>query len=367
MNKKKLILFMPTIDIGGVEKNFIIISNFLAAKIHGVSIVSTSYKKRHQFSKKIKFITIKNKFIDKLSRRLKFLISLFLLSREFLRNDDVVVFSFQANIYCIYLCKIFKKKIIVRSNSSPSGWSKNFLKNIIYKHALKISDRVIVNSNEFKNLIKKKFGVNCLCIYNPLNKKEILKKSKIKINFNFFKKNTINFVNVARFEDQKDHLTLLKAFLELKENFKFKLLLIGNGKNEQYIRKYIKLNNLQNNVKVLNNIINPFPYILKSDFFVLSSIYEGLPNVLLEAITLKKYVISSDCPTGPKEILDYGKGGTLFKTNNSNDLKRKIIQTYNNKKDKQTKINYSYNNLKKFDSLSNLTKYHDLVKRFLIN
>ena len=61
---------------------------------------------------------------------------------------------------------------------------------------------------------------------------------------------------------------------------------------------------------------NPFPYIKQADIFVLSSLFEGLPNVLLEAILLKNFIISSNCKTGPKEILDYGKGGLLFKIGN---------------------------------------------------
>ena len=79
---------------------------------------------------------------------------------------------------------------------------------------------------------------------------------------------------------------------------------------------------------------NPYKYINYCDLFVLSSIFEGLPNVLLEAITLKKFVISSNCPTGPNEILNNGKGGLLFKTGSSNDLAKKIIFYNNNKKKK---------------------------------
>ena len=367
MNKKKLILFMPTIDIGGVEKNFVIISNFLSTKIKNISIVSTSYNKRKQFSKKINFITIKNQLINKLSRRLKFLIGIYLLTKELLKNKNSIVFSFQANVYCIYLCKLLNKKIIVRSNSSPTGWSKGYFKNLIYKNALQISDKVIVNSNEFKKIVRKKFDVNSTCIYNPLNQKEIIKKSKKKILFKFFRKNTFNFINVARFEHQKDHLTLLKGFLKLKKKLNFRLLLIGSGRNERLIKEFIKKNKLQNDIRVMKNIINPFPYIKKSNFFILSSAYEGLPNVLLEAMILKKYIISSDCPTGPKEILNYGKGGSLFKTGDPDDLKKKINEIYTNKKLIEKKVNYSQKNLSRFDSLTNLTKYLNTVRSHLIN
>ena len=70
---------MPTIDIGGVEKNFFLISNYLSTKLENISVITTSFTKKKQFSKKINFISFQNKFYDKLSRRLKFLLALFLL------------------------------------------------------------------------------------------------------------------------------------------------------------------------------------------------------------------------------------------------------------------------------------------------
>ena len=62
----------------------------------------------------------------------------------------------------------------------------------------------------------------------------------------------------------------------------------------------------------------------KSDLFILTSLYEGLPNVLLESIVLKKYIISSNCPTGPSEILNKGKYGELFPVKNYRNLSKKL-------------------------------------------
>ena len=365
--KKKLILFMPTIDIGGVEKNFFLISNYLSTKLENISVITTSFTKKKQFSKKINFISLQNKFYDKLSRRLKFLLALILLLVELIKNTNCTVFSFQANIYCIYLCKLMNTKVIVRSNSSPTGWSKNIIKKIIYKNALSIADKVIVNSHEFKKLIKSKFNVNSVCIYNPLNKNEIIKKSKIKINLSFFQKNTLNFVNVARFEDQKDHRTLLKAFWKLKNKIDYRLLLVGSGSKEKFIKDFIQSKKLTNKIKIIKNISNPFPYILKSKYFVLASKYEGLPNVLLEAITLKKYIISSDCPTGPKEILNNGKYGTLFKSGNSDDLCKKLISISKKKQNLNKKILMANKGLERFNYKKNLNNYLKLILPFLNN
>ena len=101
-------------------------------------------------------------------------------------------------------------------------------------------------------------------------------------------------------------MTLLKAINEIKKKIKISLLIIGEGKNKKIIKEFISNNNLEKSVKLKDYTKNPFPYIKQADVFILTSKFEGLPNVLLEAITLKKFVISTDCPTGPNEILDGG-------------------------------------------------------------
>ena len=130
MNKKRLIMFMPTIDVGGVEKNFIIISNFLSRKIDNISVVTTYFKKKKKFSKKIKFIIKKLLNIEMFPRKFKFFIGLLILFFELLKNKNSIVFCFQANIYCIYLCKLLNVKVVVRSNSSPTAWSNIWIKKI---------------------------------------------------------------------------------------------------------------------------------------------------------------------------------------------------------------------------------------------
>lgn len=363
MIEKNLIMFMPTIETGGVEKNFIIIANFFSKKFRNVSVITTSKNHRNKFSKKIKFVSQNIFQTQNTNRRFKFLIGLLILLKEVLSNRKSLVFSFQANIYCILLCKILNTKIIVRSNSSPTGWSNNFFKKALYKKILKMADQVMVNSLEFKKIFKKRFDINAKCIYNPLNKNVIVQQSKKKINFNFFEKKTINFINVSRLEDQKDHFTLLKSFA--KVNFKYKLLLVGNGSNKLKIKSFIKKNKLTSKIKIISNISNPFPYIRRSDVLILTSIFEGLPNILLEAITLKKFIISSDCPTGPKEILDNGKGGLLFKHGDYEDLLRKIIFAEKNLKNLKSKIKFAYERLYRFDSNNSLKKYYYFVNKLM--
>ena len=175
----------------------------------------------------------------------------------------------------------------------------------------------------------------------------------------------MKIINVARLTDQKDHLTLLMAIKKLSKLIKCKLVIIGKGYKEKQLKKYISENNLQKFVKLIGYKENPESFIKISDVFVLSSRYEGLPNVLVESLYLKKYIISSDCPTGPKEILNYGKYGDLFKVGNYNQL-FKLLKNFNNKSKKiKYKIDQGYKSLGRFDYRNNCEKYLLIVSKYL--
>ena len=106
-------------------------------------------------------------------------------------------------------------------------------------------------------------------------------------------------------------------------------------------------------------------YISKSDIFVLTSKFEGLPNVLLEAQLLKKYIISTKCPTGPNEILLNGKAGDLIKIGDYKKMAEKIKYYINNKKKLKNKIKVGYKNLNRFDYNYNMKQYSKIISKFI--
>jgi glycosyltransferase involved in cell wall biosynthesis len=362
MKEKNIIIFMPTIDSGGgVEKNFFIITNYLSKKFNKVTVITLAKSTETKLNKNVNIISPKLILVNYLGRRAKFLVALIYLLKAIISNKNPTVFCFQGIIYCTLLCKIIGTKIIIRSNSSPSGWSDNIIKKILYKIIYSFADKIVVNSLNFKKELKKKFNLKSECIYNPLNKIEIIEKSKSRINLNYFNKNNLNLIMVARFEKQKDHECLIKSINLIKDKSNIKLLLVGSGNLQKKMFMLIKKLNLSKNIKIINNKKNPYPYIKMSDAFILSSKYEGCPNVLLEAITLKKFIISSDCPTGPSEILDSGKGGILFKVGNYKMLADKIIFYKKNKKFLNKKKAHAYKMLKRFDYKDRLEDYYRII------
>ena len=361
--QKKLIIFIPSIEGGGVEKNLFIISKYLKDKIKNISVITLSNRYKNRFVG-INFISPKANFWSKIGRRKKFFVGLFLLFLEILKDRNILVFSFQGNVYCTLLCKLLGIKIIVRSNSAPDGWSQNKLKYLIFKYVLGSADKIIVNSLDFKKKFKTKFKIHAECIYNPLNKNEIIKKSKIKNKFKFDKKK-LNIINVGRYTDQKDQLTILKAVNRIKKKIKLNLLIVGRGVEKEKLTNFINENNLSKQVQLINFQKNPFNLIKSSDVFILSSLYEGLPNVLLESQVLKKFIISSDCPTGPREILLNGRAGFLFNVGDYIKLSNLILYYSKNRKSLSKKILIGYKNLNRFDQNKNLNMYYKLIIRYL--
>jgi glycosyltransferase involved in cell wall biosynthesis len=363
MSKRKIILFFPSIEDGGVEKNFFIIANYLASKQKNISLITAS----RNLKQKLRKVNIIRPFfnIDYFSgRKIKYFYCLSILFVKLIFNRDVLVFSFQANVYCVLICKILGVKVIIRSNSSPEGWSKNYIKSIIYKSIFPMADKIIVNSLDFKKNFEKKFKINAECIFNPLNKNEIIKKSNRK-DLKIFNQSKLKLINIGRLVDQKNQITILKALNLIKKKIDFQMLFIGKGELKQKLVNYINNNKLTRRVKIINFKKNPFTLLKQADVFILSSKFEGLPNVLLEALILKKYIISSNCPTGPREILQNGKGGDLFNVNDYKKLSKLLLNYKKNSKSIKKKIKIGYNNLNRYDFNQNLKKYNSLIEKYL--
>jgi glycosyltransferase involved in cell wall biosynthesis len=368
LKKKELIIFNPSIEDGGVEKNLYLIANFLSKNLKSnISLITSSKYKTYKFEKNIRLIIPPLIDFRKFNRPVKYLVCLFLLTLKILFKRNVLILSFQANIYAIIIAKIFNVKIITRSNTSPKGWSNSFFKRKVFRFFLKKADEIIVNSQYFKKQLDKEFNLNTVLILNPLNTEDIknLSKKKIKLNFFFKKKQSLKIINIGRMTDQKDHMTLLKAFRLVCKKINSNLIILGKGKNYTKIKNFITDNNLHTNVKLLGFKENPYPYIKLSDIFVLTSKFEGLPNVLLESIFLKKPIISTDCPTGPKEILSKGKYGKLVKVGDYKNIAKALINFYRNKKVFTKKIILGYKDLKRFDFQINCLKYLEIIKKYI--
>jgi len=202
-------------------------------------------------------------------------------------------------------------------------------------------------------------------LYDPIIKvDDIMQQLKQANHLNLKEKKYL--LNIGRLTNQKNHMLLLKAFLEIsKTNSELLLYIIGAGENKKKIQSFIELNNLQKNIFLLGHLNNVFPIIKNSLAVISTSLWEDPGAVMVEASYCNKNVISSNCPNGPEEFLSNGKGGYLFQNKNKKDLVDKIKLFLNeNEKDRFSKIllckkkvkNYTlFQHYKNFSFLLNLS------------
>ncbi len=364
MKSAEIIIFFPSIEKGGADNNLFMISSFLANKFRGVSILTCSTRHKSKF-KKLKYIGPKTNFFENFGRGIKTLVAIYYLIKVILIKKKVLILSFQSNICAIIICKLFSIKIITRSNSFPNDWTNNFFKKLIFKFIYKLADQTIVNSVEVKKKFANYYNIDPVHIYNPVDKSKIINLSKNKIKGLYRYKNSLKLIMVGRLSKEKDHYTFLKSLKILTKKIKFEAIILGNGNQKKNIKNTIYKYNLKDNIKIISFKNNPYPYIKRSDILILSSLHEGLPNVLIESAALKTFIVSSNCETGPKEILLNGKAGALFKVGDYRQLANKIIYYKNNKQRRQKMIQLGFKNIDRFDYFRNLNEYYNKIKYYL--
>ena len=365
-NKNELLVFAPTIEDGGVEKNLYNISNFLADKIDKISVVSAN-KNKNKFVSKINFICPKSHKWNNSNRIIKSLIVIKLSINHFLFNKKKpVILSFNNNLFAILLAKLLKTKVIIRSNTSVESYLNSFFKKILFRYFLGLADKIIVNSKSMQKEFKKRFGLSSVLIYNPLeNNKTIQKKIKKKIRNKYFQKKFLNILTIGRLVKQKDHITLIKSLEFIDPKINYRLLIIGDGEEKVKILETIRDKNLQKKVKIINFQSNIYPYINQANIFVLTSKYEGLPNVLIECLALKKIIISTNCKTGPSEILNNGKFGNLIKVGEYKKLGYLISQINNNYSYYNQCAKNGHKSIYRFNYQINCEKYFKEIEKIL--
>jgi len=167
-------------------------------------------------------------------------------------------------------------------------------------------------------------------IYNIIGPDDIEILKSEKVNHDWFNGNYEVIIGAGNLSPWKGFTDLIKAFSLIKNKKSLKLVILGDGPEKHDLVNLIYELKLEDNIQLLGNVSNPFKYFSKSSLFVLSSRVEGLPNVIVEAMMCGCKIVSYDCPTGPREILQNGKYGTLVKPGDISMLSSSMIDLLKN-------------------------------------
>ena len=230
-----------------------------------------------------------------------------------------------------------KTKIILRISGIPKL---NLIRNLFWRVVLKKTHLITSPTiATLKDLKKKNFYPNKLVLLNDpiITPSEIVKKKneKSKIQENYF-------ISVGRLTKQKNFEFLIKNISKkIKKNSNILLYIFGDGEEEKKLRNLISKLGLENNIKLFQYSDNIYNYLCNSRGFILSSLWEDPGFVLVEAAYLNVPILSSDCKNGPEEILNYGKNGILFKSDDPESFSKKFDEFFNldNNKKKVFQLN----------------------------
>ena len=223
-----------------------------------------------------------------------------------------------------------------------------------YKKQYKKYEKILAICDTMRDEFVKILGMDekkVELVYNPIDLETIRKKAENidKKYEDYLKKDY--FLQVSRLTEQKQPEHLVDIYYKLKQQgIKEKLYFIGNGEKIELIKQKIREYNLENDVVLLGQIENPYPFFKNAKLFVHTAKYEGLPTVLLESLTLGTPVVSYDCPTGPKDIL--GKNSEYGKLIPLNDKDTFVKEVYELMKNDEKYENYRKISLVRADDFS---------------
>lgn len=289
--------------------------NFL--NLHNVEVENLTFNYK-------KFLPKQGFLSSRLSYWLIFIISIIPLLRRLKKQevDYLVVHLLTSLPLILFNIFNFKAKLILRISGFPKF---NFLRKSLWKVSNDKIFYVTCPSIELKNdIISKNIFKKTKISFLPdaiINCSEFLQKKNQPISKVNFEITENFFLAIGRFTKQKNYPYLIKEFGKFcKKNYQEKLLIIGEGEQKNSIIKMIKQYDLINNIYVLDHTENVYYYMKKAKSFILSSLWEEVGFVIVEAALSNSFIISSNCKNGPTEFLSNGNAGILYQSNKVNAL-----------------------------------------------
>jgi len=355
--KKTVILFiLPDLEMGGAERIVTTIANHLPRETFEPKILLLRKEGGY-----LEILKDDVEIIDIKTSRIRN--SLLPILREIKsRKPDIVFSGFgEINAYLALFIKIFPKiKFVARET------------NVVSKHVTRKEirffyrfynnyDQIICQSDDMKNDLIKNFGVKAekiTKINNPVDFDFINEKLESAEKPEAFKNDFKNVVAIGNLSARKGFDNLLKVFSHLKEE-KILLHILGDGRDKDLLLQMKKDLNLEN-VIFHGQQKNPYQYLKFADLFILSSRYEGFPNVLLEAGACGTYSLANSCPGGISEIIQFGINGEIADIEKYADFAAKI-STILNQKHNSAEIKNSISS--RFSKEIILVRYTEVLKK----
>ncbi|NMA90754.1 MAG: glycosyltransferase [Amphibacillus sp.] len=333
MGKIKILFFIYQMGAGGAARTLLNIINNLDREKYQPVLVTLDYNGSYESEIKDDVI-FKKVNTQRLSR------SIFKLAKIIRTEKINVVFSTIPRVNTIAILathlSFTKAKCVVREASNLDGNFIERLKLRAFGCIYKLSDQVISLSEGVKKNLVERYKLkpkDIKVIYNPIDINEIQNKiatEQLKSEYQaLFQSDRKTIINVGRLVPQKDQATLIKAFAKINEQIKSRLIILGEGPLLEDLTTLTQDLNVSEHVHFVGFQHNPYLFFESADLFVLTSKFEGFGHVLAEALATGTPVVSTNCKSGPAEILENGKYGRLVEVGNVDEIAENILAILN--------------------------------------
>ncbi|MED3655562.1 glycosyltransferase [Heyndrickxia sporothermodurans] len=365
MKKKTILVFIYQMGAGGAARTLLNIINNLDRTNFNPILVTLNYNGSYEKDLKsdVKFIKLK-------TERLRW--AIFPLAKIIRKERADIVFSTipNYNIVAIFanLLSFSHAKNVIREADNLGG---NFFFNLklqIYGLIYKKSSQIISLSEGVKENLIRRYKIrrkDIKVIYNPVDLKDIRNKtitgSVSSDHISLFKGEEKIVITAGRLVEQKDHKTLLHAFAKVNEQVRSKLIILGEGPLKDILIKEAEQLNIQDRVFFIGFQRNPYIYFKQADLFVLTSIHEGFSHVIAEALATGIPVVSTDCKSGPREVLSDGKYGILCRVGDVDGIAKSMLKmlAYNNDQIRKI-VDNGYKRAEDFDAKQIVKEYENV-------
>ncbi len=307
---KRILIVIPNLKIGGgAERIAAEVGTKLNERGHDVSFL-TIYDEKPMYDFEGE-LTVLNK--ERADYPLEFSWNVFRTAKKINEVcerrgiETVISFLLQGNLSAVLSKMLFRNeaRIVVSVRNNPLMKEKKEQEQVKWLYPK--ADKVVALSKGVEHILQKDFSLQkTTTIYNlqDIDKFRKLGEKDVKKEHESFFDNHFVFITVGSLTKQKGHWYLLRCFKRVVEhNENTALIILGEGELREKLEKLSNELNLNERVFMPGNVENVFPYLRRSDCFVLPSIYEGFGNVITEALSQDLPVISTDCVAGPREIL----------------------------------------------------------------
>ncbi|MCZ7573210.1 MAG: glycosyltransferase [Ardenticatenaceae bacterium] len=314
----KLAIFLPSLNGGGAERAMLNLAHGLAECGYAVDLVLAQAKGPYlsNVHKTIRPVDLKASRV---------LTSLPALARYLRREQPEALLSAldYANVVALWARRLagIPCRVVVNEQNTISRSARNSARRRqrIVPHLVRRfypwADYVIGNSQGVADDLSQVIGLpreQIKILYNPVVTPELREKARAPLNHPWFESGQPPIVlAVGRLTKQKDFPTLIRAFAQVRQTRPARLLILGEGPDRPALETLVNQLGLEDDVAMPGFVGNPYAYMSRASLYVLSSRWEGLPTVLIEALYCRTPIIATDCPSGPREILADGRHGLL--------------------------------------------------------